>query len=94
MKKLLEWGIKHWKWGIPLLAVPLFVLFRGIGWVGRLIGRVSPSPPPASPVQFDHKKAEAERDKIEEAHKAGVEKVRSEAEELRKRANDKFGGGS
>ena len=59
MKKLLEWGIKHWKWGIPLLLVPLMIVFRGIGWVGRLIGIPPLAHGPASPVQFDHEKVEA-----------------------------------
>ena len=94
MKAVIEWSIKHWKWGIPILLLPLLILFRGFGWVWRLIGVSPPCPGPASPVHFNKEKAEAARESIKSAHETEAEKITAEAEALRDRVNEKFGGGS
>ncbi len=81
---MIAWAKKHWKWGLPLLLIPVALLLRGFGSLGGLLSRLPPghSSPPV--IQYDPEKAEETRERIIDAREAADKRIVTEADRERR----------
>ena len=76
---MIKWCLKNWKYGIPLLLIPLALLLRGFGSLGGLFKH-----PPllgSRPIIQD---CEAERERIIDHREAEDERIVTEADRERR----------
>ncbi len=75
---MIKWCLKYWKWGLPLLIIPLVILLRGFGWLGGLLR--SPRCPGSRPIVHN---SERERERIIDHRESQDEKIVTEADRER-----------
>ena len=81
---MIKWCLKHWKWGLPLLIIPLAILLRGLGWFGGLF---RPTPPGSNNPRTIHN-SEQERERIIDHRESQDEKIVTEADRERRDIDD------
>ena len=77
---MLAWCLKNWKYGIPLLLIPLVLALRGFGWLGGLF-KWPPSTSGNRPIIRD---CEAERERIIDHRESEDERIITEADRERR----------
>ncbi len=80
---MIKWCLSHWKWGLPVLLIPLALLIRGFGSLAGLLRRLPPDESGPSVTHFDPQKSEAARERIIDARESEDKRIITEADRER-----------